>query len=401
MVGMEVDLPATSHAFVWRLAPALALSVVLVFVSAFGYQQFLYAQPIVAYLTVDSTGSVELEINQAGLVKSATAIDEAGQQALSSIEFKNKPAEEVVAALMKAQDPEKTAEVVVAVVPVPAPEASGQSEKQSKKAEKAVEKMERKVVDEAGHSSPNVTSLRLDHETRESARQLGISAGRAALWALTHKEEPGSEDPGTSVETPGQEEPVKEPGGEGEQPGTHPEDEHPGSNPPGQEKKDDILDTIKGALPQVSDEDLTDLNEQKDNKDREKFLKDLTKDWIDQVKTQIKEQEEKGQGQGQGHGQGKDADEDSGKGSGKSDNEPGQKGAESPPPSPSEDKTKDNGNGKGKGTGANPAEDTGTPPTAIASSDEHNTAGGWTTKRGAIRQTLDDIIRRLPWMRRK
>lgn len=388
IVGMEVSIPVRGSLFARRrLAPALALSMVLVLISSFGYQQYLFAQPVVAYVTVDSVGSVELEINQAGLVRSATGIDEAGQKALSSVEFKNKPAQEVVAALVKAQDPEKTLEVVVAVVPVPA--TAGQSAKHVEKAEKAVEKLEKKVVDGASSSAASLTSLRLDPEVRESARQLGISAGRAALWALSRQNTPAENKPGEGgpdepVVPPAQETPGK---GHEEEPG---QTGKLGSTPPGQDKKDSILDAIKGALPQVDVEDMTELNEHKDSKDREKFLKDLTKDWIDKVVEQMKDKESKSTTP---PGQSK-----------KDDAQPDQTGTGNPSSSQTPADDPDKGKDDHKGTSLEPKDGETTPPVQVSTADrllnqgkeQHETR----SRHSGLPQVWDNFLSRLPWRRK-
>ncbi len=355
MPGMEVTLPARGSLFAWRrLAPAVAFAMVLVIVSSFGYQQYLYAQPLAAYVTLDSAGSIELEVNAAGIVKGATGIDEAGQKALSSVDYMKKPAGKVVAALVKAQDPEKTSDVVVAVVPV-------QSGAEAEKLEKSVSKLEKKVVDGAGSSAgASLTSLRLDPEVRESAKQLGISAGRAALWAISKhdKSEKGPE----------------------EQPGTvAPWQDTPGKSgetlPPGQEKKEGILDTIKGALPQVDPKEI---------KDRSKDLKDITKNWVDQVVEQIKEKDQKSTPPGQA----KQGDDKSGSSK--------EKGSSSP--------SSGNGQGsQGQGSGQNSGEQSGKDKekgkgTSSAPSQEWAAASQNTgaERRSIPQQILEGLLRRLP-----
>lgn len=285
MPGMEVALPVRGFAaFAWRrLVPALALSVVLIIVSFFGYQQYLYAKPLLAYVTVDCAGSVELEVNEAGLVKVATAIDDAGHDALSQVNYINKPAQEVVAALLRLPDATKSADVVVAVVPV--------------KAGPGVDTLEKKVVDGAtkpvaGAEPKSVTSLRLDAETRDSAKKLGISAGRAALWALSRQGSQVEGEPVTPDERP-HEAPGKGPG-PGEQPGQAPQPGQSGQTGQAGRRPDEetVLDAIKGALPQVDPKDLKDLNEHKDAKERGQYLKDITKDWVERVVEELRKEKE-------------------------------------------------------------------------------------------------------------
>lgn len=277
MVGMEVDVPVRIPLFApRRLAPAIALSLVIVMLSSFGYQQYLHAQPVVAYVTVDSFGSVELEVNQAGRVKVATAIDSAGQDALASVQYENRPVQEVVADLIEAQDPEKKGDVVVSFVPSVKDRPSEKDAAKAERAvEKAVEKFEKKVLDRAGESTANVTSLRLGSDVRQAAKELGISAGRAALWALS--QQPNQvQDPEPDLTL----DPAADPG---PKPDPEPQASDEDTIPPGQEKKDRLIDTIKSALPEVDDETFSDLNSKKDSKEREKFLKDITTDFLNRV----------------------------------------------------------------------------------------------------------------------
>lgn len=314
MVGMEIEVPVKPVFFTWkRLAPAVALSLVIVLVSTFGYQHYLHAQPVVAYVTLDSTGSIELEVNQAGIVKSARALDAAGEKALAAVQYQNRPAGEVVQELIKAQDPENKTGVVVALVPVADPEPAG---KGAKKTEKAIDRIEEKVTGGSSSSATNVTSLRLDPEIRNSAQELGISAGRAALWALTQpppKPDPGSDpepvqDPGSAQ--PGTE-PTADPGqatvpvGPGQTTGpddpagritTHPGDP-PGAkaDPGGQPDKSpqkDILEMIKKSLPKVDLDEWPGLNSNKKNsKESQELLKDITKKWLQEISKQVGKQD--------------------------------------------------------------------------------------------------------------
>ncbi len=297
MVGMEIACPARLPFFTWRrLAPAVALSLVLVLVSSFGYRHYLYAQPVMAYVTVDSTGSVELEVNGAGLVTSATPINKEGEEVLSSVQYKNKPAEEVVSAIVKAQDPEKKSDVVVAVIPVE-PKSEAPAKKQEK-IEKAVSEMEKKVVDGASANAGGLTSMRLGMEVRDAASAIGISAGRAALWALSSKNasEPSDPPPTTGDnEPPGQEEPPVEP--------VEPVDpvdptetvqppqgnQSPDGTSQGNSKGGHILDSIRSSLPQVTSKDLEDLYKSDDSENKQGYLRDLTKNWIENIVKELEE----------------------------------------------------------------------------------------------------------------
>ncbi len=300
MVGMEVDVPVRVPLFApRRLAPSIALSLVIVIISSFGYQQYLHAQPVVAYVTVDSFGSVELEVNQAGRVKVATAIDSAGEDAIASVQYRNRPVQEVVADLIEAQDPEKKSDIVVSFVPAVKDRPSEKdAEKAEKAVDKAVEKFEKKVLDKASESTGNVTSLRLGSDVREAARQLGISAGRAALWALS--QQPNQEidpehDPVPDPEPDPEPDPALDPVADpAPTPDPEPQPSGEGKMPPGQEKKDRLIDTIKSALPEVDNETLSDLNSKKDSKEREKFLKDITKSFLNRVIEDLGDDDKKG-----------------------------------------------------------------------------------------------------------
>ncbi|MGE5579324.1 MAG: hypothetical protein ACM3WU_04690 [Bacillota bacterium] len=298
MVGMEIEVPVKMAFFTWRrLAPAVALSLVIVLVSSFGYQHYLHAQPVVAYVTLDSTGSIELEVNQAGIVKSAKALDAAGEDALSAVQYQNRPAGEVVQALIKAQDPENKSAVVVALVPVADPEPTG---KEAKKTEKTMDRLERKVTESAGSSLANMTSLRLDPEIRDSAQELGISAGRAALWALTQpttdpdpSEDPGGAQPGSEPTTdsgqttvPGDPDDTMDPG-DPVDPGVTTDPGDPGAGDPKDTHEKDILDTIKGSLPKVDPDDWREFSGRKNSKEREEQLKDITKKWLEEISKQV------------------------------------------------------------------------------------------------------------------
>jgi hypothetical protein len=78
---MEIEVPVKVALFTLEASRAgSALSLIIVLVSSFAYRQYLYAQPVVAYVSLDSVGSVELEVNGAGIVKSATALDAAAKK---------------------------------------------------------------------------------------------------------------------------------------------------------------------------------------------------------------------------------------------------------------------------------------------------------------------------------
>lgn len=370
MPGMEIAVPSARGFtfFTWRrLVPVVALSLVLAFSSFFGYQQYLYAQPLMAYVTLDYAGSVELEVNGAGLVKAATALDEAGQQALSSVEYENRPAQQVVEALVAAQ--EKTSQqppvgtqavtqepsVVVAVVPVkPGPAA-------------AVDNLEKKVSESAAPKAKaqddrqsQVTTFRLDMETRDSAKELGISAGRAAMWALSKHEaegrgeqtdHPGNETPGQvtpSQVTPGQVTPSQVTPG---QPTQGNETPGQGQGPSGNGGKGQTLDDVKHSLPKV---DTTELDKQKGQQERDKYMKDITKDWVNRMVEEIRKEKDSENGPGKDSGKNSQASQGNGHESSPGQSKSGSgKGSVSPQSSPQQGGGKSSPTSQTTGSGQN------------------------------------------------
>lgn len=463
MIGMEIEVPVKVALFTWkRLAPAVALSLIIVLVSSFAYRQYLYAQPVVAYVSLDSVGSVELEVNGAGIVKSATALDAAGQEALSAVKYQNKPAGEVVQALIKAQDPENAAGAVVALVPAADPEAQP---KEAKKAKKAMDRIEEKVTGGKGSTSTKVTSIRLDPEIRNSAQELGISAGRAALWALTQPlikhgskagDDPGSPQPGSeSAVGPGQSttptdphsaqpggsaqpgaatgpgataDPGKTPG-PGAKPGgpTDPADSKgPGSSkdtdPRGSSgsKEKALLETIKGSLPKVDLDKLQ--NDRKNSKEQEDLLKDITKKWLQEVAKQVGKHDKddrdddrdgddddgrnndkkgsSGQSKGDNDKGSQGSDSKPGKNNGKDDSDDGGKGSQGKGSSSGKSSGDDSpGKDNGKGSSSKPGKDDDKGSTSKPGKDNDK---GSSTKPGKNTSTnfLGDLLNRLSWLRK-
>jgi hypothetical protein len=182
MIGETILLPRKS---IWgitttRIIPALAMSLLLVFGSFFGYTKYLEARPLIAYVTLDSIGSVELGINDKSLVKTATAFDAFGSQLLSEIDWYMKPVEQVVKLLVEAQKNDELGPLV-AVVSLGEPDE--------------VELLETKVNQEvnntlnagAGSDKQSINAIRIDQDTRDAASDLNISAARAFVWAAFHK----------------------------------------------------------------------------------------------------------------------------------------------------------------------------------------------------------------------
>ena len=202
MPGEEVLVPSPRfQGLFWhRLVPAAALAVVLIFGSFFGYRHYLYARPVLAYVTFDSSGevpgSVELEVNDRGLVKKAVALDEAGAQALTGLKIEMQPVQTVLARLQEAMT--NGGKVVVAFIPATPDDQHtplgvdeiGEDGVQSSR----ISNLARQVFD----SVKEAQAVVLDMETRAVAKELGLSAGRAASWAMWETKEPES-DP-----TPGQ-----------------------------------------------------------------------------------------------------------------------------------------------------------------------------------------------------
>jgi hypothetical protein len=235
MPGEVVLLPSPRfQGFLWqRLVPATALAAVLIFLSFFGYRHYLYARPVLAYVTFDSSGeaagSIELEVNDRGLVKKAVALDEAGAQALSGLRVEMRSVQTVLAELRQAMP--NRGKIVVALIPVTGPEdnsppkqgATGSKREQSS----IIAELAKKVFDSVGEA----TAVVLDMETRAVANELGLSAGRAASWALWDLE--SAEDPGTGYVTePGQSEPGEYTEPFGAEPfGTEPFDPEPLAEP--------------------------------------------------------------------------------------------------------------------------------------------------------------------------
>lgn len=336
--GTEIFLPSSkekSGSIFKRLVPAAVLASIMIVGSFFGYQHYLYAKPLMAYVTLDCTGSVELEVNEAGLVKSATPLNEAGQEALSKLQYQNRPADEVVESLVKVQSPQEGSEIIVAVVPVKESPQVDQLEKEvsggaTKSAEASVSQ---EAQDGSSTQPPKVTSFRLDMSTRESARKLGISAGRAALWALTGKivDEQGSGNPsgtGTSGTQGSSEGPNQgnDHGGKPEQqsttpksPQTHAGGEGGSSGPdqgqtpaspsvkPGRsnqqlessqapspgdgdsqssEQESPLLKAIRSALPKVDPDEVA-RRAADTSKDAGKSLTEITKDWLQELSKEV------------------------------------------------------------------------------------------------------------------
>ncbi|HHW26612.1 MAG TPA: anti-sigma factor domain-containing protein [Firmicutes bacterium] len=256
--------PVASQIIFGRLIPALALSVVMIFLSFFGYHEYLMARPAVAYMTFDSYGSIELEINDRNQVTSAVALDQAGVEILKSIDYKFKPVDVVMAELVKAQESKGSTNVVIALVPV-------DEDREVKHLEDMVVTGVAKEIwaEPAGPGDTDpppaapevsVAMVTLDLAAREEAKKMGISAGRAASWALSHVPAKPQEPGEPRVD------PSQEPQGE-----------------PSDIIK--IWDTIRSKLPEVNLENVIQQEEP------EKYLKDVTKKWLKELDNMLKAKE--------------------------------------------------------------------------------------------------------------
>ncbi len=201
---MVIPSRGTRRALFLKIVPAMALSAVLVFCSFFGYHGYLQARPALAYVTIDSVGSIELLVNDKGLVKAATPLDEDGKHLLEQIKYHMRPAQEVAQILVEAQTNTESdtddpiIDLVISFVPI-----SNETDKSHESRMQALEKKVTGALDKIAEKdnkgqaippgqakkAPNVTFLTLDMETREIAKKLGISAGRAASWALSKHEQ--------------------------------------------------------------------------------------------------------------------------------------------------------------------------------------------------------------------
>jgi len=279
MVGEEILIPRFTRAkgFVWviqrRIVPALAVASILLFVSFFGYNQYLEARPVMAYVSLDlsdSPGSIELVVNDKGLVKSAVGFDESGAKALSGISYRMKPVEEVVKEFIKQQGETVLSGLIVGIVPVAEDSKIDALEKNlTEKAAKALAEHAEGIKSagpsggpgalSGGSSQPAdatgggsngkpgvsgsstdkavVKALRIDQETRKIAQELRISPTRALLWALARstsiqkgssepEDKPGVVVPGTGVPGDGQA------GGNGKEPNPKPPSPEPKDTEP-------------------------------------------------------------------------------------------------------------------------------------------------------------------------
>jgi hypothetical protein len=256
MVGEQINLPdmsgfsavrrctgkrSFSQFLRRRLLPIAAVASLLLCTSFFGYTKYLEARPSLAWVTidlVDSPGSMELEVNDKGLIKSAAYFDEETERLASSLNLYMKPVNYAVEVLLKDKQRCGQPEVVIGIIPVEEDPAKENPvldrleakilkdvQKAAEKAAKQVAKAAQKGAKEAAKGSPehpgkesvkpaerpskqtedprqsgskgpgnsqtfasvSVSRIRLDRQARDVAKELQISAARAVLWALSHR----------------------------------------------------------------------------------------------------------------------------------------------------------------------------------------------------------------------
>lgn len=231
MVGEEIPLPSPFASWTsWtRWVPAAALACVMVFVSFFGYTKYIQARPAAAYVSVDSSGSVELEVNDRGLVRSAKAFDQEGEKLLSQVRYEFQPVDKVIAEMAKVESKKGSSGFIVGFVPI-------KETPQVLKFEARIREQVRKAAanfplpasqtgpdtgQAPGVTNPLVNTFRFTVEIREKARTMSMSPTRLLVWGLSAKSR--SVQTGPSGSGPGPVGPNGSSGGKG-QPGTKPGD---------------------------------------------------------------------------------------------------------------------------------------------------------------------------------
>ena len=280
LVGEEIPLPSTFVPWTsWtRWVPAAALACIIVFISVFGYAKYIEARPALAYVSVDSTGSVELEVNDSGLVRSATAFDEDGRKLLSQVNYKFRPVETVIAEMAKIESKKGSSGFIVGYTPI-------KETPQAAKVESRIREQVRKISadfplpraqegssgdSEPGTTNPMVNMFKFTVETRDKARSMSVSPGRLAVWGLSLKSKGGrSSQTGSNQTGPGQ---------GGEQEGRVSEDK------------------VRNSLPDVSDANdfAKTVKEHNDPKELENVL--------DEMMNVFRKGKEKGKGANPGDG---------------------------------------------------------------------------------------------------
>ncbi|HHY11531.1 MAG TPA: anti-sigma factor domain-containing protein [Firmicutes bacterium] len=200
MVGEQITLPAllelpatkparrqTLPQFLRRrLLPVAAVASLILFASFFGYTQYLEARPTLAWVTidlVDSPGSMELEVNDKGLIKSVTYFDEEGERIAHSLNLYMKPVDYAVEALLKTKQEGKQPEVVIGVIPVKeGPALDNLEKKLLKDAQKAAEKAAKETAKAAEKAAREAAKV-AEKAAREAAKAAEKAAREAAKAA--------------------------------------------------------------------------------------------------------------------------------------------------------------------------------------------------------------------------
>lgn len=326
MVGEQVSLRYLSEAtpdfepswkqvlsefFKRRLIPAAVVASLILLMSFFGYTQYLEARPALAWVTLDLLdypGSIELEVNDKGLIKSVTCFDQQGQEVMSGHNLYMKSIDHAIEALLNTTEESSQSGIVIGIIPIEENSAVDALEaKIMKDAQKAAEKAAKEAAKRAakaaekeakenwkeGKKGPQsepggpsaastgaksqvaaatVNKVRLDKEIRETAKELKISAARAALWALF--EEPAQSEPVQGTEA-GEE--IPGPGSSGQQAGNQGQ---PGNSqgfepkePPGQSKKQG------GFTDSIPRPGINKMNKKNPKQEKDHLAK-ITKKWV-------------------------------------------------------------------------------------------------------------------------
>lgn len=269
MVGEEIPLPSPFAPWAsWtRWVPAVALACVMVFLSFFGYTKYIEARPALAYVSVDSSGSVELEVNDRGLVRSAKAFDQEGEQLLSQVRYEFQPVDKVIAEMARIESKKGSSGFIVGFIPI-------KETPQVTKFEARIREQVRNAAPnfplpatqtgpgtggESGVTNPLVNTFRFTVDMRDKARTMSMSPARLLVWGLSAKSEGGQMEPsgpgpvGPNGGSGGKDEPGKP--GDSTQPGKPGPDT--GSNQPGDSVTPGMTsllseEQVRTSLPDVS-----------------------------------------------------------------------------------------------------------------------------------------------------
>ncbi|HHY35154.1 MAG TPA: anti-sigma factor domain-containing protein [Firmicutes bacterium] len=269
MVGEEILLPSPFAPWTsWtRWVPAVALACVMVFLSFFGYTKYIEARPALAYVSVDSSGSVELEVNDRGLVRSATAFNQEGERLLTQIRYQFQPVDKVITEIAKIESEKGSSGFIVGFIPI-------KETPQVTKLEARIREQVRKAAPnfrlppaqagqgtggESGVTNPLVNTFRFTIETREKARTMSMSPARLLVWGLSAKSrgaqiEPSGPGPAGTNGSSGNKD---QPGKPGDSTGPGKPGPDTGSNQPGDSVTPGMTsllseEQVRAGLPDVS-----------------------------------------------------------------------------------------------------------------------------------------------------